>query len=45
MKEIFEIDLFEQQCVIIKEVLQSKQLEKHLVAVGVDQSLSYSAFY
>ena len=33
LKAIFEIDLFEQKCVIIKGLLQSKQLEKHMVAV------------
>ena len=37
MNAIFEIDSFEQQCVIIKGLLQYEQLEKHMVAIGVDQ--------
>ena len=37
MKAIFNIDSFEQQCDIIKGLLQSEQLEKYMVAIGFDQ--------
>ena len=44
-KAIFNIDSFEQQRVIIKGLLQSKQLKRHMVTIGVDQSLSKSDLY
>ena len=42
---ILEIESFEQQCVIIKGFFWSERLENHMVAIGVDQSLSNSAMY
>ena len=33
------IDTFEQQCVVIKGVLQSPRLEDHMKTIGIDQSL------
>ena len=39
------MDSFEQQSVIIKGLLQSKQLEKHTVAIGADQPLSNCELY
>ena len=36
---IFSIDTFEQQCVVIKGMLQSPSLEDHMETIGVDQSL------
>ena len=41
-KSISDIDSFEQQCVIIKWLLQAEQLKKHMVTIEVDQSLSNS---
>ena len=34
---MFEIDSFEQQCLIINVFLQYKQLKQHMVSIGVDQ--------
>ena len=42
---IIEIESFKQQCVIVKGVLQSERMEKRMVTIGVDQSLSNSAMY
>ena len=39
------MDSFEQQSVTIKGLLQSKQLEKHTVAIGADQPLSNCELY
>ena len=36
-KAIFDIDSFEQQCVIIKGLFQSKQLKKNMVDIQVEQ--------
>ena len=33
LKAIFDIDSYEKQCVIIKGLLHSKQLEKHRVSI------------
>ena len=35
LKEIFDIDSFEQQCVIIKGLLQSEQLKKTWLPLGL----------
>ena len=40
-----EIDSFENQCVIIKGLLQAERLQKHMLIIGVGQSLSNSALY
>ena len=45
LKAIFDIDSIEQQCVIIKGLLHSKQLWTDMVSIWVDQSLSNSASY
>ena len=42
---ILDIDSFDQQCVIIKGLLQSEQLKQHMVIIVVDQSLINSALY
>ena len=36
---ILSIDTFEQQCVVIKYMLQSSRLEDHMKTIGIDQSL------
>ena len=36
---ILSIDTFEQQCVVIKGMLQSPRLEYHMKTIGIDQSL------
>ena len=33
---ILEIELFEQQCVILKLLLQSDRLKQHMVTIGID---------
>ena len=35
---ILSIDKFEQQCVVIKFMLQSSRLEDHMKTIGIDQS-------
>ena len=35
---ILSIDTFQQQCVVIKYMLQSSRLEDHMKTIGVDQS-------
>ena len=37
---ILSIDTFEQQCVVIKGILQSPRLEYHMKTIDIDQSLS-----
>ena len=34
---ILYIDTFEQQCVVIKFMLQSSRLEDHMKTIGIDQ--------
>ena len=36
---ILSIDTFEQQCVVIKGMLQSPRIEDHMKAIVIDQSL------
>ena len=36
---ILSIDTFEQQCVVIKCMLQSSRLEDHMKTIGIGQSL------
>ena len=36
---ILSIDTFEQQCAVIKGMLQSPRLEDHMKTIGIDQSL------
>ena len=42
---IFEIESFEQKCVIIKLLLQSHGLKQHMVTIGIDKPLSNSVIY
>ena len=37
---ILDIESFEQQCVIIRGLLQSDRLKQHMVTIGIDQALS-----
>ena len=37
---ILSIDTFEQQCVVLKGMLQSPRLQDHMKTIGIDQSLS-----
>ena len=42
-KELYSIpsiDIFEQQCVVVKCMLQLPRLEYHMKTIGIDQSLS-----
>ena len=41
---ILSIDTFEQQCVVIKFMLQSSRLEDHMKTIGIDQS-SFTRYY
>ena len=36
---ILSIDTFEQQCAVIKGMLQSPRLEEYMKTIGIDQSL------
>ena len=42
---IIYIDRFEQQCVLIKGMLQSPRLEDHMKTIGIDQSLCNRYFF
>ena len=42
---ILHFESFEQQCVIIKGLLQSDQLKKNIVTIEIDQSLSNCEMY
>ena len=42
---ILEIESFEQQCVIIKWLLQSDRPKQHMTTIEIDQSLSNCAMY
>ena len=39
------IDKFEQQCVVLKDMLQSPRLKYHVKTIGIDKSLSNNAIY
>ena len=39
------IDTFEQQCVVIKVMLQSPRLKYHVETIGIDQSLINNALF
>ena len=45
MGTIFEIKSFEQQFVIIKNLLQSEKLRRHMNTIGIDKSVINSALY
>ena len=42
---ILSIDTFEQQCVVIKCMVQSPRLEDHMNTIGVDQSLCNRSYF
>ena len=42
---VLSIDIFEQQCVVLKGVLQSPRLKYHAQTTGIDQSLSKNSIY
>ena len=42
---VLSIDTFEQQCVVLKGMLQSSRLKYHVKTIGIDQSLSNNSLY
>ena len=42
---VLSIDTFEQQCVVLKGMLQSPRLKYHVQTIGIDSSLSNNAIY
>ena len=42
---VLSIDTFEQQCVVLKDMLQSPRLKYHVQTIGIDQYLSNNAIY
>ena len=42
---VLSIDTFEQQCVVIKGMLQSPRLKYHVQTIGIDQYLSNNFIY
>ena len=42
---VFDIESFEQKCVVIKVLLWPYQLKKHMVTIVIDQLLSNGAMY
>ena len=42
---VISIDTFEQQCVVLKSMLQSPWLKYHVQTIGIDQSLRKNAIY
>ena len=42
---VLSIDTFEQQCVVLKGMLQSPRLKDHVQTIGIDQYLSNNALY
>ena len=42
---ILSNDKFEQQCVVLKFMLQSPRLQDHIQTIGVEQSLSNNTIY
>ena len=42
---VLSIDTFEQQCVVLKSILQSPRLKDHVQTIDIDQSLSNNAIY
>ena len=37
------IDIFEQQCIVLKDMLKSPRLKYHVQTIGIDQYLSNNA--
>ena len=42
---VLYVDTFEQQCVVLKGMLQSPRLKDHVQTIGIDQYLSNNALY
>ena len=42
---VLSIDKFEQQCVVLKGMLQSPRLKYHVQTIGIDLSLSKNTIY
>ena len=42
---VLSIDAFEQQCFVLKGILQSPRLKDYVQTIGIDQSLSNNALY
>ena len=42
---VLSVDTFEQQCFVLKGMLQSPQLKDHVQTIGIDQYLSNNAVY
>ena len=42
---IVSINTFEQQCVVIKCMLQSPRIEDHMKNIGIDQSLCKRSYF
>ena len=42
---MLSIDTFEQQCVVLKGMLQSPRLKDRVKTIGIDQSLSNNALF
>ena len=42
---VLSIDTFEQQCVVLKGMLQSPRLKYHVQTIGIDPSLSNNTIY
>ena len=41
----YQIDTFEQKCVVLKGMLQSPRLKDHVHTIGIDPYLSNNAIY
>ena len=42
---VLSVDTFEQQCVVLKGMLQPPRIKDHIHTIGIDQSLSNNALY
>ena len=42
---VISINTFEEQCFVIKGMLQSPRLKYHVKTTGIDQSLSNNSFF
>ena len=42
---VISIDKFEQQCVVLKGMLQPSKIKDHIQTIGIDQSLINNALY
>ena len=42
---VTSVDTFEQQCVVLKGMLQSPRMKDHVQSICIDQSISNNAIY